>query len=423
MHNFSFVKTTPRLISKYAKLDRAKYHQIEKLAGKLKDIKVFHVNSTAAEGAGGVAEILRAQVPLEQDLGLDSNWLIMKAPAKFFEITKEIHNLLQSGKSVLSLAEKKFYLGHLELLGQELRQFCLSIKTPAIFVLHDPQPLAMINYLPANIRVISRIHVDLTKPDQSTLTFLKRYLKKASRVIVSHKSFRPRWLSRKKVVISYPAIDPFSLKNRAMSTQRAKELLTDLKLDVSRPILAQVSRFDQWKDPIGVLKAYKLVKKEFPELQLVLKGSIVAKDDPEAFEVYKRLLKLRAGDSDIHLMPKVAHKIAAHDGTLVNAIQKGSDVIIQKSIKEGFGLTVTEAMWKARPVIGGNVGGIRLQIQDGKNGFLVDSYQEAAGRTVQLLKNRKLARKLGERARKTVKENFLMHRLVLDHLKIYKDLI
>ncbi len=422
MKYLSFIRTPKVNIKNYAQFDARQYQKILNLAKKLTGAKILHINSSGSMGGGGVAELLKNQIPLEQSLNLDSRWLVIKAPVDFFQVTKKIHNLLQGKSGALSIKEKRLYLNQLNILSDEISKYLEKIKQRIIVVIHDPQPLPIIDYLPPNAVAVARLHIDLSQPNKLMLDFLRPYLEKAQRVILSNHRFRPSWLASKKTIISYPAINPLSLKNKTLSLNRARSILKKIGLDTTRPIITQVSRFDHWKDPQGVVEAYYLAKKHLPNLQLVLKGDIIAQDDPEAKIIFEQVKKECQGDPNILLQysPQLPPRVNYY--TLINALQQGSDIIIQKSLREGFDLTCAEAMWKGKAVIAGNVGGLKIQIQDGKNGFLVNSAQECAQRIVELIKNPKLAKKLGQRARQAVQKKFLIPRLILDHLKIYQKI-
>lgn len=423
LKHFASQKILKADIGLYEQFGKAKYRKLKKLGAQLAGRTIVHVNS--ANSGGGVAELLKSQVPLERSLGLDSRWLVLQAPERFFVITKKIHNLLQGQTGVLSDREKRTYLTHVNIFGQELSSYLENLGNMAAVVIHDPQPAPVVEYLPQNTAKILRIHIDLSGPNKVTLDFLKPYIKRYHKVILSNEKFRPYWLSRSRTTISYPSINPFTQKNKYLPEKKADQLLKRLGLDTKRPIISQVSRLDPWKDPFGVVEAYYLAKKKIPGLQLILEGIIIAKDDPEAKAVYHKLAKQCKGNSDILLLGRkgVLHKFNASLDILVNAIQRSSDIVIQKSIKEGFGMTVTEAMWKGKPVIGGNVGGIHLQIKNGYNGYLVNSPVETAERVVQILNNPKLAKKLGRNAHRTVRDKFLSHAMVLDFLQLYQELI
>src|SRR3989344_7328532 len=258
MKYFSEVILRPKPFSRYKRFDTGVYRQSLRLANEIAPVNVIHINSTA-EG-GGVAELLNNQVPLEKDLGINSYWLVLHQPAQFFAITKKIYNLLQGNKDSLTRQEKTFYLKRLLLAGEELNDFLKKLTGSVTLVLHDAQTLPLAEFIPADVFAISRMHIDLSRPNAGTLNFLKPYFKKVKAVILSHPSFRPLWLSKNKTVISYPAIDPFSEKNITISRSEIVKRLTDFGLDTKRPIITQVSRFDKWKDPTGVAEAYRLAK-------------------------------------------------------------------------------------------------------------------------------------------------------------------
>ncbi len=396
---------------------------LEKVVGELKGVHVLHINSAA--NAGGVAELLKSNVPIEISLGLNSSWIVMKGEKKFFEVTKHIHNCLQGKEDGLSEEEKKTYFGYIKSVTPEIVEFAkdLANKGKLVIILHDPQPLPLIDQLKEIAPVISRLHIDLSKSNKDVLELLKPYLLKADRVIVSDEKFRPEWIPEEKAVYSYPAIDPFIKKNIEIPKEQVEDIFKKVGIDTSRPLITQISRFDPWKDPKGVVEAYRIVKKDILELQLALVGFIVAEDDPEAEGIYTEMQELCRDDTDVHLFGEKAppHGIANDD--FVNAFQKGSKIVLQKSLQEGFGLTVSEAMWKKATVIGGNVGGIKHQIEDGKSGFLVSSVQECADRINEILVNKKLDNSIGEAAHERVRSNFLMPRMVLEQAKVYKDVL
>lgn len=418
MRHLIRVSTAAKKFSLYKQFGLKTYRQCVSIAGQMRGTKIIHINSTA--DGGGVAELLHTQIPLERNLGLDSKWLVIKQPKSFFVVTKKIHNLLQGEKGKLSQGEKKFYLRQSRDAGEELRKMLESAGKRVIVVLHDPQTLPLSSYVPEGVPVIVRLHIDLTSPDKTTLNFLMPYLKRANNLIVSHRDFLPYWISKNKIRVSCPAIDPFSAKNKNVKPADAARLFKKFKISINRPIAAQISRFDKWKDPEGVIKAYYLAKKHVPELQLVLEGAEGAADDPEAESVFKHLASKYKGDPDLFLLGKNVLNRRSY-GLWVNALQRRADVIIQKSLREGFGLTVTEALWKNRPVIGGSATGIKQQIQNGKNGFIVSSEEQCAGRIKQVLKNPRLAAALGRRGHEKVRQNYLFNRLLLDFLKIYRQ--
>ncbi len=404
---------------RYRAFRRSPYKKVLALAADLRGLTVIHVNS--AFNSGGVAEILKSQVPLERSLSIDSRWLVLSGPPEFFNITKKIHDTLQGKRGDLSAKEKKLYLEHNQKASGRLLEYIAAQGTDVVVILHDPQPLAMIQYL-TNVPVISRIHIDLSNANKKVLQFLKPFLLAADYTIFSDKKFRPRFINQKTSAISFPAIDAFAPKNETLSKKEIEEVLVKIGVDPKRPLLTQVSRFDPWKDPRGVIKAFTMVKKKFPDAQLALAGLIVAEDDPEAKGIYAELKQTYGDQKDIYLYGDKAPPGGIDNELFINALQTGSDAVIQKSLREGFGLTVTEAMFKRQPVIGGNVGGIKHQITHKKNGFLVSSPKECAKYMELLLSDKTLRDTLGKNARASVEKNFLMPNLMLDHVRIYKKL-
>lgn len=411
-----FREVEKRAISDYYPfLSRQKRSELLRIAKKIRGKRIIHINTTP--DGGGVAEILKSLVPLENNLGIKSEWYSIRAPRKFFVITKKIHNALQSAPLRLTDEEKKFYLTINKKIADDMRR----IKKADIYVIHDPQPLALIAYFHES-KMVSRIHIDLSNPDPDVLSFLKPYLRKYDRLIFSMKEFAIPGIRTKKSYIS-PAIDPFAIKNISLREDARQKILEDFGINPGKHLISQVSRFDPWKDPLGVIQAYYHAKNEIPDLQLVLVGFAEAQDDPEASEIFEHVKKHARGDPDIHIFFDPKTLGAFTNEALVNAVQSGSDVVLQKSLKEGFGLTVTEAMWKGKAVVAGNVGGIRKQIQNGKNGFLVDTPMEAAGRIVELIRDKKLNARLGASAKARVKANFLMSRHLAEHVRLYQKVL
>ena len=414
------IKTKSKSFKKFSRLAPKIFASVEKSSKKLKDKKIFHINST--KNGGGVAELLQSQISYEKSLGIDSRWFYIKAPEKFFKITKKMHNLLQGKPDALSASEKAFYLKQNKILEKSFEKIVLS-KKPDLIIIHDTQPAPLINRVENKIPTILRLHIDLSSPEKSIILFLKEFIEKYDSIILTHSSYKPQWLKKSKTEIIMPAIDPFTEKNEDMPIIKAKKILSGYGIDVHKPLITQVSRFDPWKDPLGVIKAYKLAKKEIPDLQLALVGFFETPDDPEMALVYKKVKKESNGDNDIFLFSDLKKLREPSDNPLINAAYTASDVILQKSIKEGFGLTVTEAMWKSKTVIGGNTTGIKTQIQNNKNGFIVSNPEQAAKLIIKLINNPKLNKTIGKKARQTVKDNFLMPRLILEHLNLYIKLI
>jgi len=382
--------------------------EILTLANKLKGFSVVHVNSTWK--GGGVAEILQSIVPLFNLVGIDCRWEVIEGTEKFFRITKFFHNLLQA----LPLKEEEGVTQ--DMLDEYIRVNEENIKkidlTSDAVIIHDPQPAALIE-AKKNNRWIWRCHIDLSNPDKKVWGFLSAYIKRYDAAIFSMQEF-----VQPLPFICYiipPSIDPFSEKNKELSVWQIEGILKKLKISQERPTLLQVSRFDYFKDPIGVIRVYRKVKKKI-DCQLVLAGG-EARDDPEGPEIFRQVKKEAQGDPDIHIL-----NLAPDSFIEINALQRSADIVIQKSLKEGFGLTVTEALWKARPVVGSNVGGIKLQIKEGENGFLVNSVEEAADKVEYLLRNPSCARKMGEAGKRVVKDKFLITRHLKDYLRLIGDI-
>jgi trehalose synthase len=387
-----------------------KVEEIRSLAENLKGKTVCHVNSTSF--GGGVAEILYRLVPLMRDVGLDVEWKVITGSDEFFNITKKIHNGLQGMDVSLTDQMKKRYLECNESNARELdlhHQFV---------VIHDNQPAAVIiNYrLKAN-KWIWRCHVDLSHPNSELMNFLTPILFQYDSLIFSMQDYVQEPLRSKKITIIPPSIDPLSDKNRLLSRDLVVSVLDRFGIDDERPIMTQVSRFDPWKDPLGVIDVYRIVKKQISGVQLLLVASMAA-DDPEGWTFYEKTARHAGNDYDIHLLTN----LNGVGDIEVNAFQRASNVILQKSTREGFGLSVTEALWKEIPVVGGNVGGIPLQVVDGENGFLVSSVEEAAQRTLYLIKNPSEAARMGKEGKNHVLKNFLITRHLEDYLRLFNSL-
>jgi len=290
-----------------------------------------------------------------------------------------------------------------------------------IWIIHDPQPAGVIQYLPNFHPSVCRLHIDLTSPNLETWRFIRGFLGMYDLIIVSSKKFIKPEIKNKTVVIP-PAINPLTLKNQALDLKSAQEILTSFGIDVKKPLISQVSRFDPWKRPLEVIEAYKIAKRKIPHLQLALVGFFLAQDDPEALSIFKKVKKKAEGDPDIFLFADVNLLGSLKVDIFVNAIQVASDIILQNSSREGFGLSVTEAMWKGKVVIGGKAEGLKTQIKNGETGFLVSSPKEMARKIVQLIQNPQLARKIGKKAHLSVKKNFLITRLLKDYLNLIKIL-
>jgi len=381
-------------------------HQLRQIATPLKGLKVVHVNSTKV--GGGVAEILDRLVPIKQELEIDARWEIVKGDEKFYECTKSFHNGLQGKSCAISDSLLRIY----ELTNEENAEVLRPMLTDAdIVFIHDPQPLPLLNWMSDRKgKWIWRCHIDLSHPYRPIWKYLSQFACRYDASIFSLADFaqplpHPQYLVP-------PSIDPFSDKNVDLPASVIRETLDQFDLSLDRPIILQVSRFDRFKDPVGVIHAYRLAKKFNPELQLVLAGG-GASDDPEGDIVLKEVRTAANKDPDIHilLLPPDSH-------LLINALQRAATFIIQKSVKEGFGLTVTEGLWKGKAVIGGDTGGIRLQVIDHHTGFLVNTPEGAALRIRYLLRYPEKAQEMGLKGREFVRENFLVTRHVREYLSL-----
>ena len=413
--SFQRVEVSPIDSLEYQKLVPAdQTDRVRRLGESLNHARVVHVNSTAI--GGGVAEILKSMVPYMNDAGVSTRWLAMEGSPEFFEITKRLHNMLQGAEGNLSQAEMEVYVGHSSKMAAALTEQGI---TADLWVLHDPQTLPLVSYLPREAQVIWVCHIDTTRPNKQVIKQLLPFMRQANRTFFSMEEYVVQGLDTSLARVIPPAIDPLITKNREPDLDTVLPTLARLGVDPERPVMTQVARFDVWKDPCGVIDAYRLVKQKIPEVQLALLGVIDAKDDPEAFSVLESVREHVGEDPDIHLFAD-PNQVGQPE---VAAFQKGSDVVIQKSLREGFGLSVTEALWKGTPAIGGNCGGIRLQIGHGETGYLVDSVEECASYTLELMRSPKKARWMGIAARERVRQRFLLPRLLGDYLDVMSDML
>lgn len=409
------VETKPIRLETYTGIvPESQLAEANEIAGKLKGLRVAHINATP-EG-GGVAEILKSLVPLMKGVGINAEWYALEPDESFFRVTKALHHCLQGESEYPDDDEIGYYLAYNQKAAQALQNMGVSSD---IWILHDAQVLPLLHYLGTDYPAIWVCHIDTTAPNDWIRQTLLPYIHEYRRILFSMPEYHLEGLDPAKVSAFPPAIDPLSIKNMPFPKQEARERLTRLGIDPMRPLVSQVSRFDRWKDPWGVIDAYRLAREKIPGLQLALVGAMSANDDADAMEVFRSVQQHAVNDPDIHLFsdPLVISIIE------VNAFQSGSDVIIQKSIREGFGLTVAEAMWKGMPVVGGDCGGIRLQIHDGETGFLVSDVPSCAERIVTLLKDRELAERIGNAGRESARNNYLMPRLLRDYLRLILNLV
>jgi len=385
-------------------VSRGLMDEIRRLAEPLAGKRVAHISATAF--GGGVAEINYALVPLMKDAGLDVEWRIIAGGDEFFAVTKRIHNALQGDRKGLTRTQEEVFRRYQAVNAEELEDDYDFV------IVHDPQPVGMIEHFPSSsARWIWRCHIDLSEPNQNVLAFLLPWLGRYDGAIFHMPEYAPRVGGLPPAYIWPPAIDPLTPKNMALSAEDAAYIVDQFGIDVERPLLTQVSRFDPWKDPLGVIDAYRGVKAERPEVQLALVGSM-AHDDPEGWDYYNRTVKYAEGDPDVYILSNL-NNIGSVE---VNAFQVHSAAVIQKSIREGFGLTVTEALWKTRPVVASRVGGIVAQIQPGETGWLVDAPEDCAQACLEILTDPLGARQHALRGKEFVRRNFLMPRLLRDWL-------
>ena len=386
--------------------------EIRSLADGLEGLKVLHLSATAF--GGGVSELLYSVVPLMRDVGIEAEWKVIIGREEFFNATKLLHNALQGNPLDLSPAQWRVW--------EEYNEMNADLLDGGwdVVVVHDPQPAALRRHSEDKARKwVWRCHIDLSTPHSPTLERLVPVIADYDAFLFHTNDYVPMGIDGggAGVYIVPPAIDPLSPKNMALSPEDAAFVCDQFGVDVDRPLLCQVSRFDPWKDPIGVIDAYREVRRQRPDVQLALVGSM-ATDDPEGWQFFNSTIEHAQGDPDI----KILNNLNNVGSIEVNAFQSQADVVIQKSTREGFGLTVSEALWKGRPFIGGAVGGIPLQIEDGESGFLVSSPEECAERALQVLADPELGKRLGRTGKEHVRAHFLTPRLLRDWLRVFHGL-
>ncbi len=388
--------------------------ELQGLANSIKGARVLHVNATAF--GGGVAELLSAVVPLMRDLGLEADWQVITGADEFFNVTKAMHNSLQG--MILQWTPEMW-----EIWRKYNKMNADAFDQDYDFVvMHDPQTAAIRQMVGDRVGKVAgkwfwRCHIDLTEAQIEVWDSLRPWIEPHDAAIFTLQSYVKEDLKEPRIFIMPPAIDPLSPKNVEMSEKTTQDVLMRYGVDPTRPLVSQISRFDPWKDPLGVIDAYRMAKQRFPNLQLVMVASM-AHDDPEGWAYYERTLRRAGEDYDVFTLTN----LNGVGNVEVNAFQRASNVVIQKSLREGFGLSVTEALWKARPVVAGAVGGILLQVQDGKDGYLVNTVQECADRLMYLLERPELADEMGIAGRELVREQFLITRNVRDYLSMFNQL-
>lgn len=379
--------------------------ELRQLARELQGARILHLNATPY--GGGVSELLRSELPLMRDLGLHADWKVIFGDEKFFSVTKDFHNALQGGAYILEDTVKEVYL------DCNTRNARLLEEQYDYIIVHDPQPLPLLHFKGrGSTKWLWRCHIDTSEPNQDVWNFLKPFVLEYDAAVFTMGDFVPPDLQADKVFLVPPAIDPLSPKNMPISANLCRRVISWVGVDLRKPLLTQVSRFDPWKDPEGVIDVYRMVKEEVPNLQLALVGSM-ALDDPEAWHIYSRILEYDKGDPDAYVFTN----LTGVGNIEVNAFQQLSQVVIQKSIREGFGLVVSETLWKETTVVAGNTGGIPMQLEDGVSGFLCESDEDYARKISYLFHNQKEAKLMGERGKAKVSEEFLITRLVADDLR------
>jgi trehalose synthase len=385
--------------------------EIHELAAPLAGARVLELSATAF--GGGVAEIQYTLVPLMQDAGLSVEWRIIKGGEAFFAATKTIHNALQGNPQGLTPEQRDVFTQFQELNAREI-----DADAYDFIVVHDPQPVGVIDYVGGGAaKWVWRGHIDFSTPNDDVLDFLLPSIRRYDAAVFHLREYVPRREGLPPCVIWPPAIDPLAPKNMALSPEDAAYIVDQFGIDVTRPLLTQVSRFDPWKDPLGVIDAYRLVKEQRPDVQLALVGSM-AHDDPEGWDYWNQTVAYADGDPDIFILSNLNNVGSVE----VNAFQVHSAAVIQKSIREGFGLTVSEALWKGRPTIAGRVGGIVTQIEDRRTGWLVESSEECAAACLEVLADPAAARARALLGKEHVRKHFLTPRLLRDRLALFNKL-
>ena len=394
-----------------ASAGRSTVERLRELARPLRGARILHLNATPY--GGGVAEILRSEVPLLRDLGLAADWKLITGDQAFFAVTKSIHNALQGAKQDLTTEQWVTYMRN------STRNAGLLEEQYDLIVVHDPQPLALRQLRDkAASRWVWRCHIDTSEPNPQVMDRLVPFMHDYDAAVFTMAEFVPPRFPVDRVLVIPPAIDPESPKNMDLDPDVASRILGWIGIQTDRPLLIQVSRFDPWKDPLGVIAAFRLVKRDVPNCQLALVGSM-ALDDPEGWDVYRQIAEASNGDPQIHVFTN----LSGVGNIEVNAFQRLAGVVIQKSIREGFGLVVSETLWKGTPVVATSTGGIPLQLEDGIGGYLVDSTELCAARAVELLGDPERARAMGQLGRERVRARFLLPRLLEDELRLYRTLL
>lgn len=387
--------------------------RLRELADKLRGKRILHINATPY--GGGVSELLRSSLALQRGLGLDADWRVIGGETSFFEVTKRFHNALQGAEYDLPDEDRETYL-----LQNSFNAHQFTNEYDLV-VIHDPQPVPLLSmHGRGDAKWIWRCHIDTSEPNQKVLSFLKPYIDEYDALVFTLDKFVPDDLRNHHVRLIPPGIDPLSPKNFDLTNEQCRRIMAWIGVDTWRPVMTQVSRFDPWKDPLGVIRIFREVRKEIPGIQLALLGSL-ALDDPEAWDLLEEIRDEAEGDDDII----VATNLTGVGNMEVNVFQRRSEVVVQKSIREGFGLIVSETLWKGTAMVAGNTGGIPIQMPPGTGGYLVDPHDEEmmAERVIELMNDQPLRERLGAAGREVIRENFLITRYVRDELELVADLL
>jgi trehalose synthase len=412
----SSVPTIPKSIEDYRPhVGDAVIDEIIALAEPLKNARVLHVNATAF--GGGVAEILNSAIPLLQNLGIDADWQVIDASPEFFNVTKNMHNAMQ-GMSVPWNAA----MGETWSQTNHANASAMTGSYDFVYI-HDPQPAGVLHYLRQNdptvlgARWIWRCHLDTTESMPAVWDFLHGYIQQYDAVIFTKEDYVKEAINGPLLDIIWPAIDPTSNKNTMIPQSVVRDVLDRYGIDPDRPIIAQISRFDPWKDPLGVIDVYRMLKKDRPGLQLIMVASM-ANDDPEAWSFYERIVRKAGEDCDIHILTN----LNGVGNVEVNAFQRAANVVLQKSIREGFGLVISEALWKGKAFVGSEAGGIPMQLDEGRAGRIASTTEDFAKQIAELLDDHDEQQRLGQAGKEHVRSNFLTTRLLADHLRLMNRL-
>jgi len=401
-------------IDKYRLIEtRGLIDEVVSLGDELKGLRLCHINSTPF--GGGVAELLVSYIPLLRSLGIKADWQIIRGNRRFFTITKGLHNALQGAPfEEIKKDSTRRVLG-----ANNLGNARELDPNYDVLIVNDPQPAALRHFSPdSKAKWVWRCHVDSSQPDPEVWDFLRPYIEEYDAAVFTTGDFIPQDLRLDKTATMAPAIDPFSTKNMFIKRYVCREVLGNIGIDRQRPLITQVSRFDRWKDPFGTIKAYRLAREKIPGLQLAMVGSF-ATDDPEGWDIYAALSEEIIKDDNMFILSN----LSGVGNMEVNAFQRASELVVQKSIKEGFGLVVAEALWKETPVIAGNTGGIPLQMTGELSNYMVNSTEECAEKIVHCLENPALSKRLGRQGKEIITRNFLMPRLIRDELTLIKKLV